>query len=105
MPIPHIPQDLQPGISIVVQTKYGPLRGGRTTNDAAIFLGNALMPLALVNDLPDPFYPLDLEVPYALPPVRFQDPQPLPEGYRYDDKHYVVETKRDSHFLSTLAHS
>ncbi|KAF8137391.1 Alpha/Beta hydrolase protein [Boletus edulis] len=69
--IPHIPDDLQQGVSVIVQTKYGPLRGGRTRNDAAVFL----------------------EVPYALPPVRFQDPQPLPEGYRYEDKHYVFETK------------
>ncbi|KIJ62159.1 hypothetical protein HYDPIDRAFT_136701 [Hydnomerulius pinastri MD-312] len=71
MPVPHIPQDLQEGVSVVVQTKYGPLKGGRTNNGAAVFL----------------------EVPYGLPPVRFQDPQPLPEGYRYEDKDYIYETK------------
>jgi carboxylesterase type B len=71
MTVPHIPDDLQDGVPVVVQTKYGPLRGGRTRNGAAVFL----------------------EVPYALPPVRFQDPQPLPEGYRYEAKHYVLETK------------
>ncbi|KAH0835951.1 Alpha/Beta hydrolase protein [Lanmaoa asiatica] len=71
MPIPHIPQDLLEGVSVVVQTNYGSLRGGRTTNGAAVFL----------------------EVPYASPPVRFQDPQSLPVGYRYEDKHYVIETK------------
>ncbi|KAF8549438.1 alpha/beta-hydrolase [Imleria badia] len=71
MSVPHIPDDLQQGIAVVVQTKYGPLKGGRTRNGAAVFL----------------------EVPYALPPVRFQDPQPLPDDYRYEDKHYVFETK------------
>ncbi|KAF9233740.1 Alpha/Beta hydrolase protein [Melanogaster broomeanus] len=71
MPIPHIPHDLQNGVSVVVDTKYGPLRGGRTTNGAAVFL----------------------EVPYALPAVRFTDPQPLPKGYRYEDKDYIHETK------------
>lgn len=39
MSIPHIPQDLQSGVRVVVQTKYGPLRGGRTSNGAAVFLG------------------------------------------------------------------
>ncbi|KAF8836936.1 alpha/beta-hydrolase [Paxillus ammoniavirescens] len=71
MPIPHIPQELQEGVSVLVETKYGPLKGGQTTNGAAVFL----------------------EVPYALPPVRFTDPQPLPEGYRYEDKDYIYETK------------
>ncbi|KAI6164473.1 Alpha/Beta hydrolase protein [Pisolithus thermaeus] len=71
MPDPHIPQDLKEGARIIVETTYGPLRGGRTTNGAAVFL----------------------EVPYALPPVRFADPQPLPEDYRYEDKDYVYETR------------
>ncbi|KAI9567483.1 Alpha/Beta hydrolase protein [Boletus coccyginus] len=69
--VPHIPDELQHGVAVVVQTKYGSLKGGRTRNGAAVFL----------------------EVPYALPAVRFQDPEPLPEGYRYEDKHYVYETK------------
>ncbi|KAI6044174.1 Alpha/Beta hydrolase protein [Pisolithus marmoratus] len=68
---PHIPQDLKEGVRIIVETKYGPLRGGRTTNGAAVFL----------------------EVPYALPPLRFTDPQPLPEDYRYEGKDYVYETR------------
>ncbi|KAG2137704.1 Alpha/Beta hydrolase protein [Suillus cothurnatus] len=70
-PIPHIPDELQKGVSVVVQTKYGPVKGGRTTNGASVFL----------------------EVPYALPAVRFQDPKPLPPGYRYEDKDYIYETK------------
>ncbi|KAF8448767.1 Alpha/Beta hydrolase protein [Boletus edulis BED1] len=71
MSLPHIPQELQPGVRVVVETKYGPITGGRTSNGAAVFL----------------------EVPYALPPVRFTDPQSLPEGYRYEDRDYVYETK------------
>ncbi|KAN0088307.1 Alpha/Beta hydrolase fold [Tylopilus felleus] len=71
MSIPHIPQELQQGVRVVVETKYGPITGGRTSNGAAVFL----------------------EVPYALSPVRFTDPQPLPECYRYKNKDYVYETK------------
>lgn len=37
--IPHIPDDLQKGIRIVVETKYGSVKGGKTTNGAAVFLG------------------------------------------------------------------
>ncbi|KAG2363174.1 Alpha/Beta hydrolase protein [Suillus spraguei] len=70
-PIPHIPDELQKGVSVVVETKYGPVKGGRTTNGASVFL----------------------EVPYALPPVRFQDPNPLPPDYRYENKDYIYETK------------
>lgn len=32
-----------------------------------------------------------LEVPYALPPGRFQDPVPLPADFVYEDKEYVAE--------------
>ncbi|KAG6335996.1 hypothetical protein ID866_3091 [Astraeus odoratus] len=69
--VSHIPEDLQEGARVVVDTQYGPVKGGRSTNGAAIFL----------------------EVPYALPPVRFTDPQPLPTDYRYEGKEYVYETK------------
>ncbi|KAI6112903.1 Alpha/Beta hydrolase protein [Pisolithus sp. B1] len=81
MPDPHIPQDLKDSARVIVETKYGPLRGGRTTNGAAVFL----------------------EVPYALPPVRFADPQPLPEDYRYEDKDYVNETRRAFPLTSSTA--
>ena len=50
MPVPHIPDELQGGVTVVVQTKYGPLKGGRTRNGAAVFLGNTLMSPALVCD-------------------------------------------------------
>ena len=36
---------------------------------------------------------LVVEIPYALPPGRFKDPEPLPSRteYRYEDKHYIYE--------------
>ncbi|KAJ7156911.1 Alpha/Beta hydrolase protein, partial [Mycena crocata] len=54
---------------IRVETKYGILTGARATNGAAVFL----------------------EVPYALPPVRFQDPKPLPSNFRYAAAEYTRE--------------
>jgi len=43
IPIPHIPDELQKGVSVVIQTKYGPVKGGRTTNGAAVFLGKIII--------------------------------------------------------------
>lgn len=102
MSIPHIPQDLQHGVHVVAETKYGPIRGGRTSNGAAVFLGTWVQNKARVSK---PYSAI--EVPYALPPVRFTDPQRLPEGHRYEDKDYVYETKREwSHIMMyTGAHS
>ncbi|KAI0084081.1 carboxylesterase [Irpex rosettiformis] len=61
---------LATGTSVSVETlRYGRIKGGRAENGAAVFL----------------------EVPYALPPGRFQDPEPLPEDYRYEDKDYIYE--------------
>ena len=34
----------------------------------------------------------DAEIPFALPPGRFEDPVPLPRGYRYERKEYIRET-------------
>jgi hypothetical protein len=31
-------------------------------------------------------------MPYALPPERFTDPQPLPTDYRYPKKEYIRES-------------
>lgn len=55
---------------VSVQTRYGTLRGRCARNGAAVFL----------------------EVPYALLPERFQDPEPLPSSYRYEDKEYILES-------------
>lgn len=37
---------------------------------------------------------LSTEVPFALPPTRFADPVPLPEGWKYEEgKEYLTESK------------
>ena len=36
------------------------------------------------------------EVPYALPPGRFEDPRPLPADHRYEDKDYILESSCES---------
>ncbi|KAH7926008.1 alpha/beta-hydrolase [Leucogyrophana mollusca] len=71
MSIPHICEELQSGSRVTVETRYGPVKGGRAANGAAVFL----------------------EVPYALPPVRFEDPVALPSDYRYEDKEFIYESK------------
>jgi len=35
---------------------------------------------------------LPAELPFALPPGRFEDPVPLPQDYRYELKEYIRET-------------
>ncbi|KIK65101.1 hypothetical protein GYMLUDRAFT_39488 [Collybiopsis luxurians FD-317 M1] len=55
---------------VTVETRYGKVTGGRASNGAAVFL----------------------EIPYALPPLRFADADPLPDSYRYpSDKEYITE--------------
>ncbi|KAJ7027900.1 Alpha/Beta hydrolase protein [Mycena alexandri] len=65
----HLHDELLKSARIDVETQYGKLTGGRATNGAAVFL----------------------EVPYALPPARFQDPKPLPADFRYATKEYTRE--------------
>ncbi|KZT66243.1 carboxylesterase [Daedalea quercina L-15889] len=73
---PNVPDDqLQTELTahserLVVDTKYGPVTGGRATNGAPAFL----------------------ELPYAIYNGRWQDPQPLPADYRYENKVYIYET-------------
>lgn len=46
---------------------------------------------------------LSVEVPFALPPKRFEDPEPLPSsGYQYEDKEYVYESSCMLRSLSIL---
>ncbi|KAK7470775.1 hypothetical protein VKT23_002193 [Stygiomarasmius scandens] len=54
---------------VVVETKYGPVTGGRAANNSAVWL----------------------EIPYALPPSRFQDPEPLHDKHFYEQKEYIQE--------------
>ncbi|TFY69190.1 hypothetical protein EVG20_g3261 [Dentipellis fragilis] len=55
---------------VTVETRFGPVTGGRTKNGATVFL----------------------EIPYALPPTRFEDPIALPADYRYEQKEYILES-------------
>ncbi|PSS37448.1 hypothetical protein PHLCEN_2v655 [Hermanssonia centrifuga] len=67
----HLQEELVNSESrVTVETRYGSIEGGRAMNGTAVFL----------------------EVPYALPPIRFEDPQALPLDYRYEDKAYILES-------------
>ncbi|KAJ3509046.1 hypothetical protein NLJ89_g5425 [Agrocybe chaxingu] len=55
---------------VTVETAFGPIIGGRADNGSVVFL----------------------EVPYALPPGRFEDPVGLPNGHRYEAKEYTKES-------------
>lgn len=67
----HLQEELlQSTASVVVQTRYGQIKTRRAANGAAVFL----------------------EVPYAYPPGRFEDPKALLPQYRYEDKEYVYES-------------
>ncbi|KAH9888028.1 carboxylesterase [Cubamyces lactineus] len=68
----HLQEELARSTAkVTAETPFGPVHGRRASNGAAVFL----------------------EVPYALPPVRFQDPVPLPASYRYEEKEYILESK------------
>lgn len=93
----HIQDELlQNPERVTVQTQYGPITGGRASTGAAAFLGSYLSSFAwssFTGDIWDPCScsRLFAELPYALPPGRFEDPQPLPADYRYANKEYLYE--------------
>ncbi|KJA19623.1 hypothetical protein HYPSUDRAFT_44186 [Hypholoma sublateritium FD-334 SS-4] len=67
----HLHDELsQSHARVKVSTAFGEAVGGRAKNGTVIFL----------------------EIPYALPPRRFEDPQPLPSDYRYENKEYIRES-------------
>ncbi|KAF8075239.1 Alpha/Beta hydrolase protein [Lyophyllum atratum] len=69
---PHLHEELsQNPATITVNTRFGPVTGGRASTGAAVFL----------------------EIPYALPPGRFEDPVPLPDDFKYEGKVYTQETR------------
>ncbi|KXN88001.1 hypothetical protein AN958_07813 [Leucoagaricus sp. SymC.cos] len=71
MGIPSLHEELRDSsMRVVVRTRFGEVIGGRACTGTAVFLG----------------------VPYALPPDRFQDPKPLPEGFQYQKKEYITES-------------
>ncbi|KAI1785950.1 carboxylesterase [Ganoderma leucocontextum] len=68
----HLHEELARSKAVVAaETQYGIIHGRRAANGVAVFL----------------------EVPYALPPTRFADPVPLPPGFRYETKEYILESK------------
>ncbi|KAI8974859.1 carboxylesterase [Trametes punicea] len=68
----HLQEELaRSNAKVTAETRHGPIHGRRAANGAAVFL----------------------EVPYALPPIRFQDAVPLPASYRYEEKEYILESK------------
>ncbi|KAI0781938.1 carboxylesterase [Abortiporus biennis] len=67
----HLSEELALSLDRVnVETRYGSVRGGKALNGATVFL----------------------EIPYALPPGRFEDPVALPPDFRYEDKDYIYES-------------
>ena len=87
----HLHDELsQSNARVKVSTAFGEVIGGRAKNGTVIFLGmrqhGFRSPVCLLRSL---YY---LEIPYALPPRRFEDPQPLPSDYRYEHKEYIRET-------------
>ncbi|KAG6865681.1 hypothetical protein C0991_000294 [Blastosporella zonata] len=78
---------------VVVNTRFGRVTGGRASTGAAAFLGAALSfeHSRIVSNL-------DLEcaeIPYALPPRRFEDPVPLPIDFKYEDKETNPQTPEE----------
>ncbi|EJD05621.1 carboxylesterase [Fomitiporia mediterranea MF3/22] len=55
---------------VTVLTRFGPVTGRRATNGTAVFL----------------------EIPFALPPARFENPVALPLDFRYKDIEYINES-------------
>jgi hypothetical protein len=79
----------RPCEKVVAQTKYGPVRGGRTYNGAAVLFGEYGPWCTNVEPTTQ-----TLEIHYALSPRRFEDPQPLPPDHKYEDKEYTKESPR-----------
>ncbi|KAG6916262.1 hypothetical protein DXG01_007606 [Tephrocybe rancida] len=68
----HLPEEIAKNPArVVVNTRFGPVIGGRASTGAAAFL----------------------EIPYGLPPGRFEDPVPLPDDFKYEDKEYIFEKR------------
>ncbi|KAJ3545625.1 hypothetical protein NMY22_g2360 [Coprinellus aureogranulatus] len=66
----HVQEELVSSDGVAVQTRYGFVKGGKASNGSNVFL----------------------EVPYALRPRRFEDPEPLPSEYDYKFKKCIVES-------------
>lgn len=88
MPILHLHDELAKNPArITVETTHGKITGGRAINGAAVFLGISEFTFPEQSKVTG-----TIEIPYGLPPVRFEDPKPLPTDFRYEEKEYVGET-------------
>jgi hypothetical protein len=90
----HLHEELaQTHDKVVVNTRFGPITGGRSRNGAVVFLGKCYRPRAL---LFDSIRFESSEIPYALPPGRFQNPVALPFEFRYQHREYISESSCQS---------
>jgi hypothetical protein len=86
---------------VIVETRFGTVAGGRSKNGAAVFLGEHTV--SLFHRFPsEPTRLRCPEIPYALPPQRFENPVPLPPEFRYQDKDYVTESSCQSRWFHKL---
>jgi hypothetical protein len=82
---------------VVVETRFGTVAGGRSKNGVVVFLGKDICCPSVF-----PFDPTRLgcpEIPYALPPQRFENPVPLPPEFRYQDRDYITESSCQSRWF------
>ncbi len=83
----HLHEELaQTKARVVVETRFGPVTGGRSKNGAVVFLGKSTDVTPILLKRFD-----SLELPYALTPERFKDPVALPPEFRYRNREYIAE--------------
>ncbi|TFK21766.1 alpha/beta-hydrolase [Coprinopsis marcescibilis] len=69
--VPHLHDELHSNTNrVTLETRYGPVTGGKASNGSTVFL----------------------EIPYASPPKRFEDPQQLPDDFKYPYKEFISES-------------
>jgi hypothetical protein len=82
---------------VVVETRFGQVTGGRSRNGAAVFLGKGICcPLGFAFD--STRFGCS-EIPYALPPQRFENPVPLPSDFRYQRRDFITESSCQSRWF------
>src|SRR5216684_9307273 len=95
-PVIHLHDELaQTHDRVVVETHFGPVTGGRSRNGAAVFLGKGV---CFHQDSHSTSLRCS-EIPYALPPRRFENPVPLPPEFCYQDREYITESSCQSRWL------
>ena len=83
----HLHEELaQTKARVVVETRFGPVTGGRAKNNAVVFLGKFTDVGPILLERLE-----SLELPYALTPERFKNPVALPPEFRYTNREYIAE--------------